>query len=62
MTTGKTLKLDVGEGAGDGVQIDDVADHEPVMPGTRLQPHSVLKGKCTHAHAVQLWDAESSTI
>lgn len=45
MTTGKTPRIDVGEGAGAGVQIDDVADHEPVMPGTRLQPYGVLKEK-----------------
>ena len=43
MTAGKTLEVDVGEGAGGCVQVDDVADHEPVMPGAGLQPHSVLK-------------------
>src|SRR5580693_5877989 len=49
MTAGKVLKIDVGEGAGDGMQVDDVADHEAVMPAGRLdKPHAIpcgLEGK-----------------
>jgi hypothetical protein len=39
MTAGKVLKIGIGgigEGAGDSVEIDDAADHEPVVPGARL--------------------------
>jgi hypothetical protein len=43
VTAGKVLKIDVGEGAGDAVQADDVADHEAVMPGTCLQAHGVIE-------------------
>jgi len=49
MTAGKVLKIGIGEGAGDGVEIDDVADHEPVVPGARLQAHGVFKRHCPHA-------------
>jgi hypothetical protein len=36
MTAGKVLKIDVGERAGDGMQVDDVADDEAVMPSARF--------------------------
>ncbi len=32
-----SMQIGIGEGPGDGVEIDDVADHEPVVPGARLQ-------------------------
>ena len=38
MTAGEVLKIDAGEGAGDGVQVDDVADHEAVMPARAFSP------------------------
>jgi hypothetical protein len=36
MTAGKSLEIREREGTGDGMEIDDVADHEAVMPGARL--------------------------
>jgi hypothetical protein len=36
MTAGKVLKIDVGDRAGDGTQVDDVADDEAVMPSARF--------------------------
>ena len=38
MTAAKTLEIDEGEDPGGCVQVDDVADHAPVMPGTGLHP------------------------
>jgi len=50
MTAGKVLKVGIGEGAGDSVEIDDVADHEPVVPGARLQAPGVFKRYCPDAY------------
>jgi hypothetical protein len=46
MTAGKVLKIGIGEGPGDCVEIDDVTDHEPVVPGARLQADGVFKRHC----------------
>src|SRR5215510_14995391 len=62
VTAGKTLKIDVGEGAGDCVQVDDVADNEPVMPGTGLQPHSVLKRQCPYVRHGSYLDGDEARI
>ena len=35
----------------DGMQVDDVADHEPVMPGPRLQADRVVQRQSAHAHS-----------
>jgi hypothetical protein len=51
-TAGKILEIGIGEGAGDGMEINDVADHEPVMPSARLQTRGVLKRHCPHAFGI----------
>jgi len=38
MTAGKVLKIGVGEGPGDSVEIDDVADHEPSCQARAFKP------------------------
>ncbi len=43
MAAGQGLKIRVREGTRDCVQVDDVPDHEAVMPGARLQAYSVLE-------------------
>src|SRR5260370_25664293 len=49
MAAGEVLKIDVGEGVSNGMQVDDVADYEAVMPGACLQAHGVIKRQCPHA-------------
>jgi hypothetical protein len=49
MTAGKVLKIGIRKGPGDGVEVDDVADHEPVVPGARLQAHGVFERYGPHA-------------
>jgi hypothetical protein len=43
VAAGQGLKIRVREGTRDCVQVDDVPDHEAVMPGARLQAYSVLE-------------------
>ena len=38
MTAGKVLEIGIGEGPGNGAEIDDAADHEPVVPGAPSGP------------------------
>jgi hypothetical protein len=49
VTAGKVLKTDIGEGADDGMQVDNVADHETVMPDACFQAHGVVKRQRPHA-------------
>jgi hypothetical protein len=57
MLPGRGLGHDAGQGsqgrcrrsACDGMQVDDVADHEAVMPGARFETHGVVKRQCPHA-------------
>src|SRR5271154_1121795 len=49
MTAGKVLEIDVGERAGDGMQVDNVADHEAVMPGARFDANRIVERQCPHA-------------
>jgi hypothetical protein len=49
VTAGKVLKIGIGEGPGGGMEINDVADHKPVMPRARLQTYGVAKRHCPHA-------------
>ena len=49
VAAGEILDICVGESICDGMQVDDVADHEPVMPGPRLQADRVVQRDSAHA-------------
>ena len=43
MAAGEILDIGVGESICGGMQVDDVADHEPVMPGPCLQADRIVQ-------------------
>jgi hypothetical protein len=47
---GQGLKVCVREGPGDSVQVDNVPDHEAVMPGACLQAHGVIERQSADAY------------
>ena len=49
VAAGQGLKIRVREGIRDCVEVDDVPDHEAVMPGARLQAYSVLERQSPNA-------------